>query len=60
MVSDFRFANTSDFAMGLTTFLPGVGWAISGVYFISNVAVESFTGKSIGEHLETQLNKLGQ
>jgi RHS repeat-associated protein len=60
MVSDFRFANTFDFAMGMTTFIPGVGWAVSGVYFISNVAVESYTGKTIGEHLELQLNKIGQ
>jgi hypothetical protein len=60
MITDFRFANTFDFAMGLTTFLPGVGWAISGLYFISNVAVESYTGKTIGEHLEMQINKIGQ
>ncbi|MFA5727727.1 MAG: hypothetical protein WC886_08820, partial [Saccharofermentanaceae bacterium] len=60
MVSDFRFANTFDFAMGMTTFIPGVGWAVSGVYLISNVAVDSYTGKTIGEHLELQLNKIGQ
>ncbi|HEY4788280.1 MAG TPA: RHS repeat-associated core domain-containing protein, partial [Bacteroidales bacterium] len=60
MVTDFRFANTFDFAMGLTTFIPGVGWAISGLYFISNVAVQAYTGKTIGEHLEMQINKIGQ
>src|SRR5690606_4947452 len=28
--------NAFDAAMGATTFIPGVGWAISGTYFISN------------------------
>jgi RHS repeat-associated protein len=60
MVTDFRFANTFDFAMGATAFLPGIGWAIAGSYFISNVAWEAYSGRTIGQSLELQLNKIGQ
>lgn len=32
-------------------FIPGVGWIISGAYFIANTAIENATGKSIGQHI---------
>jgi RHS repeat-associated protein len=57
LVSGYQFANDPTYAngldviMGATTFIPVVGWAISGTYFISNALIEVSTGSSIGEHV---------
>lgn len=32
-------------------FISGVGWIIPGAYFITNTAIKSATGESIGDHL---------
>jgi hypothetical protein len=43
----FRFNDQSE------AFIPGVGWVISGVYFISNTIIKDNTGKSIGDYIRT-------
>lgn len=53
-----NWSNGTDLVMGGVAFIPGVGWVISGVYFIGNIAVEHYTGKSIGEHIGEAFNKL--
>ena len=50
--------NTSsglDAAFGVVGFIPGVGWAISGTYFVTNLGIQMYTGKNIGEHIEGYL-----
>lgn len=44
-----NWSNGTDMVMGGAAFIPGVGWVISGTYFISNIAVEHYTGQSIGD-----------
>jgi hypothetical protein len=41
-----------DGVMGLTTFVPGVGWGISGTYFFANILTYAATGKTIGQHID--------
>jgi hypothetical protein len=48
----FTTSNTLDLVFGVAGFIPGVGWAISGTYFIVNTGVMLSTGKSIGEHFD--------
>jgi len=45
-------SNTLDMVFGAAGFIPGVGWVISGSYFIINTGVMLYTGKSIGEHFD--------
>ena len=45
-------SNMLDAAFGVAGFIPGVGWMISGSYFIVNTGVLLYSGKSIGEHLD--------
>ena len=45
------YANAFDGIMGATTFIPVVGWAISGTYFIANTITTATTGQTIGEHI---------
>jgi len=42
--------------MGLVSFVPVVGWVLSGSYFLVNGIVEQLTGHSIGSHLYDYLN----
>jgi RHS repeat-associated protein len=44
-------ANAFDAAMGLTSFIPVVGWAISGTYFVANLGSLIFTDQTLGQHL---------
>jgi hypothetical protein len=46
-----NWSNGTDVVMGAVGFIPVVGWAISGAYFIANFVVEEETGESIGQHL---------
>jgi len=46
-----NWSNSIDAIMGATTFIPGVGWIISGSYFTASFATELITGKSISEHI---------
>lgn len=48
----FTTANTLDFVFGVAGFIPGVGWMISGSYFLVNTGVQLYSGKSIGEHFD--------
>jgi len=43
-------SNVLDATFGAAGFIPGVGWAISGSYFLINTGVQLYSGKSIGEH----------
>jgi hypothetical protein len=45
------WANLIDGAAGATTFIPVVGWAISGTYFISNLISVAYDGQTIGERI---------
>lgn len=46
-----NWTNGTDLVMEGVGFIPVVGWAISGTYFLSNFIVEHYTGESIGQHL---------
>ena len=48
----FTTSNTLDLAFGAANFIPGVGWIISGSYFLVNTGFQLYSGKSIGEHLD--------
>jgi len=48
----FNWSNSLDLAMSVVGFVPGIGWAISGTYFITDLAIEATTGKDIGEHIQ--------
>ena len=45
-------SNILDATFGVAGFIPGVGWMISGSYFLINTGVQLYSGKSIGEHLD--------
>jgi hypothetical protein len=34
------------------SFIPGWGWIVGGVYFVSDISTLAITGKSIGTHLD--------
>ncbi|MCD4747441.1 MAG: FG-GAP-like repeat-containing protein [Bacteroidales bacterium] len=53
-VNGVNMSNSLDLIMGGVAFIPGVGWAISGTYFIANIATQLTTGQSIGEHIQGQ------
>ena len=42
--------------MSGVAFILGIGWIISGIYFIANTVIENATGKSIGDHLGDALH----
>jgi RHS repeat-associated protein len=43
-------SNVLDATFGVASIIPGVGWMISGAYFLVNTEVQLYSGKSIGEH----------
>ncbi len=45
------YANGFDLAMSFTAFIPGVGWAISGTYFLANTMDQAITGQTIGQQI---------
>jgi RHS repeat-associated protein len=45
-------SNILDATFGAAGFIPGVGWMISGSYFLVNTGVQLYSGKSIGDHLD--------
>jgi hypothetical protein len=53
-VNGINVSNSLDLVMGGVAFIPGVGWAISGTYFIANITTHLITNKSIGEHIQGQ------
>ena len=50
------WSDGTDEVMAAVGFVPGVGWIISGVYFIANTATERLTGESIGDLLRDGLS----
>jgi hypothetical protein len=50
-VSNPTYANAFDAAMGLTSFIPVAGWAISGTYFIANIGCQIITDKTLGQQI---------
>jgi hypothetical protein len=48
--NNLNWSNGTDLVMGTVALVPGVGWVISGSYFLINGIVEEMTGKSLGEH----------
>ena len=50
-----NWSNGLDAAFGAAAFIPGVGWAISGAYFVTNLGTTLVTGKTIGVHIEESL-----
>jgi len=44
--------------MGGASFIPGVGWIVGGLYFLTNTIVQQTTDKSIGEHIGNTANGL--
>lgn len=45
-------SNVLDATFGAAGFIPGVGWMISGSYFLVNTGFQLSTGKSIGEYID--------
>jgi hypothetical protein len=41
-----------DAAFGIVSFVPGWGWVASGGYFVVNLGIQAYTGKSIGQHID--------
>ncbi|TAM96462.1 MAG: hypothetical protein EPN39_13600 [Chitinophagaceae bacterium] len=52
-----NWSNGTDLVMEGVAFIPGVGWAISGAYFLGDIIVEHYTGESIGQHLGDVYNE---
>ena len=53
-VNGINVSNSLDLIMGGVAFIPGVGWTISGAYFLTNIGTQLITNKSIGEHIQGQ------
>lgn len=54
-VNGVNASNFLDLAFGAVAFVPGFGWAVSGLYVVSNWGVEMATGKDIGQHIQGAL-----
>jgi hypothetical protein len=50
-------SNTLDLVMGVVGFIPGWGWVAIGIYFIGNATIEATTGKNIGLHIDSWIEK---
>jgi hypothetical protein len=55
MVNGVNTSNSIDLAMGVIGFIPGWGWAVSGLYYIGNEATKAYTGKDIGQHIDAYM-----
>jgi hypothetical protein len=53
-----NFDNGTDLVFDVVSFVPYVGWVISGTYFLTNTIIKAETGQSIGDHLENLSNNL--
>jgi RHS repeat-associated protein len=51
-VNGINVSNSMDMIMIGVGFIPGVGWAISGAYFIADTATMLSTGQSISQHTQ--------
>jgi RHS repeat-associated protein len=53
-----NISNGTDLVFDGIAFIPGVGWVVSGVYFITNTIVTEETGQSLGTHLSNAINSM--
>jgi len=51
--SQLNASNVLDASITAASFIPVVGWAIGGGYFVANMVTLGVTGQSIGEHLDS-------
>jgi len=56
---EIRASNVLDATMTVASFIPGIGWAIVGGYFLLDVGTGLVTDKSIGEHLDSKIGNGG-
>ena len=51
-----NWSNGTDLFFDGVAFIPGVGWAISGTYFLANMIVKGETNQSIGQYIGNMVN----
>ena len=56
IVNGINVSNSLDLTMTAVGFIPGVGWIISGTYFVADMVTELSTGQSIGQHAQNWVN----
>lgn len=59
-VNGINASNTLDAAVGAASFIPGVGWIIGSVYFVSNAYMQATTGESIAEHWQNESQRVAE
>ncbi len=52
-VNGVNVSNSLDLIMGGVAFVPGFGWALSGLYFVGNLGWQAYSGKTIGESIQS-------
>jgi hypothetical protein len=55
-VNGINVSNSLDLIMGGVAFVPGFGWAVSGIYFVGNLGWQAFSGKTIGESIQSNFS----
>lgn len=53
VINGVNVSNSLDLIMGGVAFVPGIGWAISGIYFVGNLGWQAYSGKTIGESIQS-------
>ncbi|MDO8897140.1 MAG: hypothetical protein Q7V19_05775, partial [Bacteroidales bacterium] len=52
-INGVNVSNSLDLIMGGVAFVPGFGWAISGLYFAGNLGWQAYSGRTIGESFQS-------
>lgn len=52
-VNGVNVSNGLDLVMGGVAFFPGFGWAVSGLYFVGNIGWQAYSGRTIGESIQS-------
>jgi hypothetical protein len=52
-------SNSLDLIMGGVAFIPGFGWAVSGLYFVGNLGWQAYSGRTIGESIQSNFTDPG-
>jgi len=55
-INGINISNSLDLTMTAVNFIPGVGWVISGTYFLANFVTQLSTGQSIGQHIQNWIS----
>lgn len=50
--SQINASNVLDAVVTGVSFIPGIGWAIGGGFFVADLITRGVTGQSIGQHLD--------